>query len=108
MPKNRLLLDADLSSRVLDIIDAGPFIGYSPERLDREGGSGAIERVGGKPRVLTAAPLRLDAISRFDANVQYKVRRGRAGNLPLSITLLNIRPSNTLPILDYHTPYKKQ
>src|SRR3546814_3878938 len=45
MPKNRLLLDADLSSRVLDIIDAGPFLGYSPERLDREGGRGAIERV---------------------------------------------------------------
>src|SRR3546814_7013630 len=60
MPKNRLLLDADLSSRVLDIIDAGPFIGYSPERLDREGGSGAIERVGGTPRVLPDAPLRLE------------------------------------------------
>src|SRR3546814_12050191 len=70
MPKNRLLLDADLSSRVLDIIDAGPFIGYSPERLDREGGSGAIERVGGTPRVLPDAPLRLDAISRFHANVK--------------------------------------
>src|SRR3546814_7033324 len=83
MPKNRLLLDADLSSRVLDIIDAGPFIGYSPERLDREGGSGAIERVGGTPRVLPDAPLRLDAISRFDANVKYKVRRVRAESFPI-------------------------
>src|SRR3546814_9113722 len=82
MPKNRLLLDADPSSRVLDIIDAGPFIGYSPERLDREGGSGAIERVGGTPRVLPDAPLRLDAISRFDANVKYKVRRVRAESFP--------------------------
>src|SRR3546814_19438272 len=69
---------------VLDIIDAGPFSGYSPERLDREGGSGAIERVGGTPHVLPDAPLRLDAISRFDANVKYKVRRGRAESFPIS------------------------
>src|SRR3546814_2503813 len=90
MPKNRLLLDADPSSRVLDIIDAGPFIGYSPERLDREGGSGAIERVGGTPRVLPDAPLRLDAISRFDANVKYKVRRVRAESLPISHIALTL------------------
>src|SRR3546814_18209694 len=43
MPKNRLLLDADLSSRVLDIIDAGPFIGYSPER--QIGSASCRERV---------------------------------------------------------------
>src|SRR3546814_10590453 len=55
-----------------------------PERLDREGGSGAIERVGGTPRVLPDAPLRLDAISRFDANVKYKVRRVRAESFPIS------------------------
>src|SRR3546814_10803528 len=88
MPKNRLLLDADLSSRVLDIIDAGPFIGYSPERLDREGGSGAIERGGGTPRVLPDAPLRLEASSRFDANVKYKVRRVRAESFPISNSAL--------------------
>src|SRR3546814_667121 len=97
MPKNRLLLDADLSSRVLDIIDAGPFIGYSPERLDREGGSGAIERVGGTPRVLPDAPLRLDAISRFDANVKYKVRRVRAERLPISNSPTPPRPDTTPP-----------
>src|SRR3546814_16162233 len=36
----RLKLDADLRTRRLDIIDAGPFIGYSPERLERQGRSG--------------------------------------------------------------------
>src|SRR3546814_875031 len=96
MPKNRLLLDADLSSRVLDIIDAGPFIGYSPERLDREGGSGAIERVGGTPRVLPDAPLRLDAISRFDANVKYKVRRVRAESFPISNISLTLGLARSL------------
>src|SRR3546814_14911240 len=99
MPKNRLLLDADLSSRVLDIIDAGPFIGYSPERLDREGGSGAIERVGGTPRVLPDAPLRLDAISRFDANVKYKVRRVRGERLPISNIALTLGRARSPPKL---------
>src|SRR3546814_5018424 len=91
------LLDADLSSRVLDIIDAGPFIGYSPERLDREGGSGAIERVGGTPRVLPDAPLRLDAVSRFDANVKYKVRRRTAESFPISNIDLTLWLEKRLP-----------
>src|SRR3546814_14089989 len=84
---------------VLDIIDAGPFSGYSPERLDREGGSGAIERVGGTPRVLPDAPLRLDAISRFDANVKYKVRRVRAGSFPISNFAPHLWTERSLPQL---------
>ena len=50
MPGDRLRLTADLASDRLDIIDAGPFIGYDPERLDRQSGSGAIQQVGGHPR----------------------------------------------------------
>ncbi len=84
MPDDRLKLTADLSSDTLDIIDAGPVIGYDPERLDRLGGSGAIQQVGGHPRVLPDATLRSDAISRFDADIHYRIAKLRAENLPIS------------------------
>lgn len=84
LPNERLLLKADLATQTLDIIDVGPFIGYNPQRLEQQGGSGAIENVGGTPRVLPDAPLRVEAIRNFDADVTYKVRRVRAPNVPIS------------------------
>lgn len=80
-PDNRVKLDADLATSTLDIIDAGPFIGYDPERLDRTGGE-VVRIDGGVPRVLPDAPLRAEAISRFDADVKWTVRRVRADTLP--------------------------
>jgi hypothetical protein len=79
MPNNRLKLDAGLATNTLDIIDAGPFIGYDPERLDATGGS--VTRAQGG-RILPDAPLRVAAISRFDADVKWTVRRVRADALP--------------------------
>ncbi len=84
MPANRLKLDADLVTNTLDIVDAGPWIGYDPARLDARGGAGAIETVGGTPRVLPDAPLRTEAIARFDAHLDYKIRRVRAESFPIS------------------------
>ena len=84
MPKDRLMINADLSTRTLDIVDAGPFIGYDPRRLERLGSAGAVTRVAGTPRILPDAPLRSDAIGRFDAAVHYKVGRVRAQSLPVS------------------------
>jgi AsmA family protein len=81
MPRNRLKLDANLATNTLDIIDAGPFIGYDPERLDATGGN-VVRTQGGW--VLPDAPLRSDAISRFDADVKWTVRRVRAESLPVS------------------------
>lgn len=81
MPANRLKMDAGLSTDTLDIIDAGPFIGYDPERLDANGGK-VVRIEGGTPRVLPDAPLRAEAISRFDADVKWTVRRVRAKSLP--------------------------
>lgn len=82
--EGRLQMNADLSTRVLDILDAGPFIGYSPARLDREGGSGAITVKDGHPTVLPDAPLAVDALKNFDADVLYKVARIRADYFPIS------------------------
>ncbi len=84
MPGGRLKLTANLATQTLDIVDAGPFIGYSPDRLEAMGGAGAIVVTAGRPRVLPDAPLRIDAISRFDADVRYRVKRVRAESFPLS------------------------
>jgi uncharacterized protein involved in outer membrane biogenesis len=84
MPKNRLFLDADLASRQVDIIDIGPFIGYNPVRIEKAGDRGIIRNIGGAPRVLPDAPLRIEAIRGFDAHVDYNVRRIRAESFPIS------------------------
>jgi AsmA family protein len=84
MPQNRLRLKANLTTQTLDIIDVGPFIGYNPQRLEAQGADGAIQNVGGAPRVLPDAPLRVEALRNFDANVRYDVRRIRAPNMPIS------------------------
>lgn len=83
-PNGRLFLKADLATRSLNIIDAGPFIGYDPKRLDKMGTGGTIQTVNGRPRVLPEAPLRVDAIKRFDADVRYRVTRVRAESFPVS------------------------
>jgi hypothetical protein len=84
MPNNRLRIGADLRSRVLDILDVGPWVGYDPERLDKMGASGAIEHEGGAPRVLPDASLNVAGLSNFDAHVDYKVARVRMENFPIS------------------------
>src|SRR3546814_4157284 len=73
-----------LRTRRLDIIDAGPFIGYSPERLDSQGASGAIRNEGGRPSVLPDAPLAVESLGNFDADVRYRVARIRADYFPIS------------------------
>ena len=81
----RLFVDASLTTRTLDIVDAGPFVGYSP----RESETGEIVITAqGRPRILPDAPLRVEALKNFDARVDWKVARVRADKLPLSdITL---------------------
>ncbi|WP_232314633.1 AsmA family protein [Sphingopyxis sp. QXT-31] len=83
-PGGRVHLKADLVTRSLNIIDAGPFVGYEVDRLDKMGTGGAIKIVGGRPRVLPDSPLRADALKRFDADLRYKVARVRAESFPVS------------------------
>jgi uncharacterized protein involved in outer membrane biogenesis len=84
MHEPRLLLTADLYTNVLDIIDAGPFIGYNPDKLAAQGAAGAVTTVAGTPRLLPDAELRIDALKNFDAKVDWSVRTVRADNLPVS------------------------
>ncbi|NIJ21513.1 hypothetical protein FHS95_003216 [Sphingomonas naasensis] len=85
MTEPRLLLTADLATHVLDIVDAGPFIGYSPQA---SAAGAVVQRAGGTPRILPDAPLRVEALKNFDAKVDWTVRTVRAESLPISnITL---------------------
>ncbi|MDE2404812.1 MAG: AsmA family protein [Sphingomonadales bacterium] len=90
-PDNRMRLTADLRTRGLDIVDAGPFIGYDPQRLDKLGAKGAVRQEGGHPRVLPDAPLRSAELANFDADVRYRVGAIKGRNVPVSqidLTLL--------------------
>jgi uncharacterized protein involved in outer membrane biogenesis len=84
--KPRLMITAELDTKVLDIVDAGPFIGYEPNKLAATGT--AITKVAGTPRILPDAPLRVEALRNFDAKIGWHVRTVRAESLPVSnITL---------------------
>ncbi len=96
LPGGRLLVVADVATQTLDIIDAGPFFGYDPQRLEKQGGAGAIETVAGRPRLLPDAPLRVEAIRNFDAQVRYSVKRIRADNVPISNIDLALKLDHSL------------
>lgn len=83
MPKDRLKLDANLATNTLDMVDAGPFVGYDPERLDATGGK-VVQTEGGTPRLLPDAPLKVDSIRRFDADVHWTVSRVSGEKWPIS------------------------
>ncbi len=78
----RLYMSADLRTRTLDILDAGPFFGWSPQQAAKSGA--VVGTVAGTPRVLPDAPLRIEAIKKFDADVKYRVTTVRAKNFPIS------------------------
>ncbi|MBX3593543.1 AsmA family protein [Sphingomonas sp.] len=87
MGKPRLFLDADLQTRSLDIVDVGPFIGYSPAQ---SASGDVVVTAKGRPRILPDAPLRTDALANFDAQLKWKVARVRAEKLPLSDVTLGL------------------
>jgi len=84
MPRERMLLTADVATRVLDILDAGPFIGYDPDRLDAMCTNGMVRQVGGHPRIIPDIPIPVGSIGKFDANVHYHVGAIRAKAVPVS------------------------
>ena len=82
-PDKRIKLVADLKSQNLDILDVGPWIGYSPDRLQAQGGKGAITQEGGRPRILPDAPLDISGLEGYDADVKYKAANIRTGTIPI-------------------------
>jgi AsmA family protein len=94
LKKPRLLLTAELATHVLDIVDAGPFIGYTPRQA--ETGAVVQRAATGTPRILPDAPLRVEALKNFDAKVHWTVRTVRAEALPVSNIELGLDLDNML------------
>ena len=92
----RLKLIATLATRSLDIIDIAPFIGYNPDAVAARGKAAVVRNVGGAPRLLPDAPLRVEALRNFDADLHYTVRSVRARNLPVSNIDLTLKLDNSL------------
>jgi uncharacterized protein involved in outer membrane biogenesis len=83
--EERLRLDANLTTRRLDIIDAAPFIGYNPDIVASKGAVAAASATGnGGARVLPDAELPVAMMKRFDAGLDWKIATVRSRNLPVS------------------------
>lgn len=94
--KPRLHIGATLVTRSLDIVDAGAWVGYDPNRLAAEGKNGAITRVGGTPHVLPDAPLQVDKLGNFDADLDYRVTDVKGKFLPVSNVAMKLKLDNKL------------
>jgi uncharacterized protein involved in outer membrane biogenesis len=82
---DRLRLDAALTTRRLDIVDAAPFIGYNPDIVAAKGAVAAAAATGaGAQRVLPDAALPIAAMQRFDAGLDWKIGVIRSKNVPVS------------------------
>jgi hypothetical protein len=81
----RLRLDAKLTTRRLDIIDAAPFIGYNPDIVASKGAIAAASATGAAPqRIMPDAELPVAMMQRFDAGLDWKIATVRSRNLPMS------------------------
>lgn len=85
-PRTRIV--GDLNTRTLDILDVGPWLGYSPEKLDARGGKGAITIENGHPRVLPDTSVDVSSLKGFDADVKYKAAHVRTGTVPIDNLVL--------------------
>jgi uncharacterized protein involved in outer membrane biogenesis len=91
----RIKLTANLTTRSLDIVDVAPFIGYNPDEAVK-GKAAVTKQVGGHPQILPDAPLRVDALKNFDADVRYKVAIIKGKSIPVSNVDLTLGLENRL------------
>lgn len=97
----KMKLTADLLSRKVDFIDLGPFIGYDPNKLATQGAKAAAttqpqHKGGDYPRILPDAPLRVDALKLFNAEVKYRVEQVKQPFIPISNILLALSLEDSL------------
>ncbi len=97
---DKLRINGTMNSRVLDILDVGPLIGYSPAKLDAQGGKGAITIEGGHPRILPDAPLAIEPLKYFDAHIDYTAATVRTGTVPIANLKLGFYLENSKLDLD--------
>ena len=87
-PRTKLV--ADLHTNVLDVLDIGPWIGYAPDKLDKQGGKGAVTMVDGHPRILPDTPLDVSQLKAFDATVKYRAGKIDTGTVPIANLALDL------------------
>lgn len=88
----RLHLDAALTTRRLDIIDAAPFIGYNPDIVASKGAVAAAAATGaGAQRVVPDAELPVQSMQRFDAGLDWKIGVVRSRNVPVEKITLKLK-----------------
>jgi hypothetical protein len=97
----KMKLTADLSSRLVDFVDIGPFVGYDPNKIATQGVKAAAttqpqHKGGAVPRILPDAPLRVDALKMFNAEVSYRVQDIRQKFIPISNILLKLSLEDSL------------
>lgn len=85
----RLRMDGNLHTKSLNILDVGPLVGYSPEKLDAQGGTAAVTVVGGHPRVLPDAPLAVEGVKPYDAAIKYTADKVSTGTADIRRLALN-------------------
>jgi uncharacterized protein involved in outer membrane biogenesis len=106
--RERLYIEADLHSRVLDYRDIGPLIGLRPEE-EREANTAALpesQKAAVKeaqpiaerppPKVLPDAPLAIEQIRQVDARVKFHGDKVEAPNTPLSAVDLDLILDNSV------------
>ncbi len=93
------LLTGDLRTRVLDIVDVGPLIGYSPAKLDQPGTSVVTRTASGTPRVIPDAPLAIEQLKAFDAQIRYSAGTIRTGAVKLSGLVINLNLTDSRLLL---------
>jgi hypothetical protein len=87
----RLRLDATLTTRRLDIVDAAPFMGYNPDIVASKGAVAAAGATGAAPqRLLPDAELPVAMMQRFDAGLDWRVAVVRSRNVPVSDIALKL------------------
>ena len=85
-------IDAILTTRRLDIVDVAPFIGYNPDIVATKGAIAAAAASGAAPaRVLPDAPLNIEAMKAFDADLKWRVGIVRSRNVPISNIALTLK-----------------
>jgi uncharacterized protein involved in outer membrane biogenesis len=86
----RLFLDADLATRSLALVDAAGWVGFDPQTVAARGTA-----ITGTGRVLPDAPLRIESLRNFDADVRYRIARVKAESFPVSDVDMHLRLENS-------------
>lgn len=93
----RVHIDANLTTRLLDIVDVAPFIGYNPDLVASRGFAAAARAAGAPPaRLLPDASLRAEGLRAFDADARYRVSRLRSDSVPVTDVSVTVALDNGL------------